>query len=594
MRTDRDRPQYTPRRSHLWPWCAASVLLLCAGLLSGCKGVVVNSVTAHVTGYPLTGSPAAEDTRRVQAQANTKALKWYEQNEWRFNQPNNSPPRAPQTCIALSGGGIRSAAFSIGVLKGLEEKGVLAATDVISSVSGGGYALAWYYIKHLEVYENTRPEHKQPKPDVFSPESLEALASRARFITKTHMAGGILANILFIPVNVVLNGLWGMHNNTTPARRMYQEEIVKTFMDERATVRLQDLTADKDCREVDGTTGTCSLLTYFKLPLPIVNTTARIDDDRNRHNSYLARTVFEFTPLRFGNDGFDYVTTGEQPYPLSFAEAIAVSGASADASILPGSGLQIVGSALNQDLGYFIDNYNEPEGGKWYKILPFPFYLFMDSYRRDKQGTDIYLSDGGHAENLGAYSLVRRLCRQITIVDAEHDPGYTFESYFKLKAALRRDMHVDLSVPEIDRVDRSLEWENQTGSRAGRWREVPVKPGVTWATPVADGSIGRFPVESDEQTTDLTLKVKYVKLSIDRRLFEEGTTDASGKPTYKEAIDHYGLRVVSFFRTQCPEHTQKTQPCPFPQYSTVDQSYSEEQFMAYVELGYQIIMKHYR
>jgi hypothetical protein len=41
--------------------------------------------------------------------------------------------------LALSGGGIRSAAFSLGVLQSLNEHGVLKRVDYLSSVSGGGY-----------------------------------------------------------------------------------------------------------------------------------------------------------------------------------------------------------------------------------------------------------------------------------------------------------------------------------------------------------------------------------------------------------------------------------------------------------------------
>jgi hypothetical protein len=47
--------------------------------------------------------------------------------------------------VALSGGGVRSAMFSVGVLKGLYDANLLNHVDVISSVSGGGYASYWLY-----------------------------------------------------------------------------------------------------------------------------------------------------------------------------------------------------------------------------------------------------------------------------------------------------------------------------------------------------------------------------------------------------------------------------------------------------------------
>jgi hypothetical protein len=548
------------------------------GLLAGCNGASVNAVTAHVTGYPSAVRPTDESARTAMADANMQALRWYTAHEGTYHKANGHTPTFPQHCIALSGGGIRSAAFSIGVLKGLEETGVLAATDVLSSVSGGGYALAWYYMKYVEAYATARPASPPRRPDAFSDASLAEVASRASFVTPAHVVTGMIADSVFLPANLMVNGLWGMHMNTTPARRMYQEQIVTTFMPGHDSTRLEALVSEKPCDEVDGSVGgTCNPLTYFRLPLPIINTTVRIDDDRNRHSSYLARTVFEFTPLRFGNDGFNYVETGTQTYPLSLAEAIAVSGAAADASVLPGSALQVVGSAANQDLGYFIDNYNEPESKKWRKALPFPFYLFTDTYRHDIKGTDIYLSDGGHAENLGAYSLVRRLCRQITIVDAEQDAAYQFESYFKLQAALRRDMSVDLSVPAIDEFATAI------------WPQ-----GASWVTPVTDGSIGWFPVVADGETMDLTLAVRYVKLSMDRRLFDGVSADDPHSPAYRNAVAHYGETAVAFFLKTCVHHGRIDKDCSFPQAKTTDQSYRPEQFMAYVDLGYNLIKNFYK
>src|ERR1700729_429582 len=41
--------------------------------------------------------------------------------------------------ISISGGGIRSATFGLGVLQGLAEKNLLSKADYISTVSGGGY-----------------------------------------------------------------------------------------------------------------------------------------------------------------------------------------------------------------------------------------------------------------------------------------------------------------------------------------------------------------------------------------------------------------------------------------------------------------------
>jgi predicted acylesterase/phospholipase RssA len=46
--------------------------------------------------------------------------------------------------LALSGGGIRSATFSLGVLQGLREHGLLESIDYLSTVSGGGFTGGWW------------------------------------------------------------------------------------------------------------------------------------------------------------------------------------------------------------------------------------------------------------------------------------------------------------------------------------------------------------------------------------------------------------------------------------------------------------------
>src|SRR6185295_19799237 len=45
--------------------------------------------------------------------------------------------------LAFSGGGIRSATFSLGVIQGLADLGLLGIFDYLSTVSGGGYIGSW-------------------------------------------------------------------------------------------------------------------------------------------------------------------------------------------------------------------------------------------------------------------------------------------------------------------------------------------------------------------------------------------------------------------------------------------------------------------
>src|SRR5258708_2175247 len=48
------------------------------------------------------------------------------------------------SALCLSGGGIRSATFALGILQGLAFAGVLGTIDYLSTVSGGGYTGGWF------------------------------------------------------------------------------------------------------------------------------------------------------------------------------------------------------------------------------------------------------------------------------------------------------------------------------------------------------------------------------------------------------------------------------------------------------------------
>ncbi|HEX6161605.1 MAG TPA: hypothetical protein VF111_15620, partial [Thermoanaerobaculia bacterium] len=51
--------------------------------------------------------------------------------------------QTPRAALCISGGGIRSATFALGVIQGLASAGVLKKFDYLSTVSGGGYIGSW-------------------------------------------------------------------------------------------------------------------------------------------------------------------------------------------------------------------------------------------------------------------------------------------------------------------------------------------------------------------------------------------------------------------------------------------------------------------
>jgi hypothetical protein len=66
-------------------------------------------------------------------------------------------PGDPQVGFALSGGGIRSASFCLGVLQALAHKRALPSFDYLSTVSGGGYiGASLTYLLHQSAHDPER------------------------------------------------------------------------------------------------------------------------------------------------------------------------------------------------------------------------------------------------------------------------------------------------------------------------------------------------------------------------------------------------------------------------------------------------------
>ena len=524
--------------------------------------VDINRVVLHTRGY---GIPDLESI----AAENSEALAWYRKKEWQFNRLDKTRP--PETCLCLSGGGIRSAAFSVGVLKALHQKGILNKVDIISGVSGGSFALSWYYLQQYG-------ENIEVKDELFSSPYQEELLARSRMFPLADMGFAELGNIILLPANLIFNRLFSFNLDTSLARRTYESAIKRTFHHGK------DLTFSQ----------ALELIKKNDLPYFIINTSAAIDFGPSYDGSKLANRVFEFTPLRFGSDGFGY----SNDFPITVGRAVAISGAAIDlASMTPGRIESNLVSSLNIDLGYHINNFNNKSNIQYLKRF-IPFYSLFNHY--DKTGTHIYLTDGGHTENLALYSLARRLCGKIIVVDATFDPDYQFADYHKVKKALRSEMQVEFEIEEIDKVlqeAESAERNNIVNVSYGsefspRVDKTTTRSHFDFSAPVLHGSISYFPVRMPDDTIEQRkIEVTYIKMSIDDGKFYGFPTTDSQAEIYRDAREYYGDQLVHYYLESKVNNNcgKLIFGCEFPQYTTYDQDYTPEQFEAYVDLGYHIV-----
>lgn len=82
----------------------------------------------------------------------------------------------------------------------------------------------------------------------------------------------------------------------------------------------------------------------------------------------------------------------------------------------------------------------------------------------------VYLSDGGHFENLGIYELVRRGCVRIVAIDASADPDYAFDDLANAIHKCRVDFGVEISFADGDlkRLQRGADKRSSAAVAVGR------------------------------------------------------------------------------------------------------------------------------
>jgi hypothetical protein len=208
-------------------------------------------------------------------------------------------------------------------------------------------------------------------------------------------------------------------------------------------------------------------------------------------------------------------------------------------------------------LGYWIINpryFDESKRTVWMRIGKF-FSVGVGRFFQELLGlinyktSYIYLSDGGHIENLGIYELVRRQCRLIIVGDGECDPGYSFQGLSDALRLIRVDFGINI---EMDGLDEIRNGEQQFARGTIKY---------------ANGRLGyliylKSSLLGDDMVEATVSSAAYVSspLRADDRRFDE-------------------LGYMAHYKAKNPA---------FPQESTADQFFDETQFESYRALGYLI------
>ena len=161
--------------------------------------------------------------------------------------------------------------------------------------------------------------------------------------------------------------------------------------------------------------------------LHVVNMTLNVVHTTNLAWQQRKAETFTATPLSTGNPYVGYRPTSAYggPRGLTLGTAMAISGAAASPNMgyhsSPLIGLMM--TLFNVRLGWWFGNPNHRTTWKGEGPV-FGISAIVQELlgMTDDVSPYVYLSDGGHFENLGVYEMVRRRCRYIVVSDAGSDP----------------------------------------------------------------------------------------------------------------------------------------------------------------------------
>jgi hypothetical protein len=353
--------------------------------------------------------------------------------------------------------------------------------------------------------------------------------------------------------------------NANSLHRIYRDKLSKAFLFDPVRPAGSDTRDDLPSRD---TMKLSKASPATGGPYHLINAAINLQKSKYANRRGRNATFFLFSPEYVGSDVTGYVATDEiemDDEHIDLGTAMAISGAAVSANMgsYTISSLAPTLALLNIRLGYWLVNPRAVKVTDPSKLLIpkalatdanvgrnrlwsyFSKYYLLSEIRGQlsEMSSHIYVTDGGHIENLGFYQLLKRGCRAIIVVDAEADPALTFRALARVERYARIDLGIRIDLP---------------------WEQIAQGAVSSTQPPGLDRSVG-WPVGAPHCALGL---VQY--------------------PNGKDGILLYIKACVTGDE---PDYVldYKSRNPSFPHESTGDQFFSEEQFEAYRALGFHAV-----
>jgi hypothetical protein len=310
-------------------------------------------------------------------------------------------------------------------------------------------------------------------------------------------------------------------------------------------------------------------------PLHVLNMALNLVDSKDLARQQRKAASFTATPLHCGFSK-GYRRSVEYGGPITLGTAMTISGAAASPNMGYHSSptVTFLLTLFNVRLGWWLGNPGQVRQPWFRRLMNCIRQSDADGERRHavyrrsdpRQSTwpiinealgrtndefsYVYLSDGGHFENLGLYEMVRRRCKFIVVSDASCDPECKFDDLTKAIERVQNDMGIHIEM-----------------------RDVNFYPGVT---PIEEGRYCAVGTIHYEEVDDVGKTPPSQGKSA-----KAGPGRGQGFLLYIKPALHVGqpLEVCSHGRTSDA----------FPHEPTSNQFFSESQFESYRRLGFEIM-----
>ncbi|HEU4500351.1 MAG TPA: patatin-like phospholipase family protein [Nitrospira sp.] len=263
----------------------------------------------------------------------------------------------------------------------------------------------------------------------------------------------VLAGVMSIVININKFSLHSVYRN-----RLIRAYLGATRLPEYGVERRPnlftgfDLSDNLQLHELVDTTG------RIKKPFHVLN--MAINLVRGSNLAWQQRKAQSFTASPFScgswNLGYrrakEYGANGRLHRAMTLGTAMAISGAAASPNMGYHSApaVTFLLAFFNVRLGWWLGNPG-PAGRHTFdqscpRIAVRP--LFAETFGlTDANNPYVYLSDGGHFENLGLYEMVLRRCHCIVVSDASCDTARSFVDLGNAIRKIRIDLGIDIDIP---------------------------------------------------------------------------------------------------------------------------------------------------